>query len=66
MIYSDMWGVRIINAESYEIFNGSYKHPILTTSLTEFLEHFAFGNVFETQGLYSWQEQLGIGETKNS
>ena len=60
MIYSDMWGVRILNSTSYEIFNGSYTKPILTTSLREFLEHFEKGNVFEKGGLYEWQEQLGI------
>ncbi len=66
MIYSDIWAVRIISTDSYEIFNGSYPQAILTTSLSEFLEHFASGHVFESNGLYQWQEELGIGETKNT
>jgi hypothetical protein len=60
MIYSDMWGLRLTFTDQYEIFNGSYPDKALTSSLTEFLNRFLIGNVFETGGLYEWHEKLGI------
>ncbi len=60
MIYSDRWGLRITSTGKYEIFNGSYPNKAMTSSLTEFLLRFLKGNVFETDGLYNWQEELGI------
>lgn len=60
MIYSDMCGLRLSSTGQYEIFNGSYPDKTLTTSLSEFLNRFLKGNVFETGGLYEWHEELGI------
>ena len=60
MIYADMWGLRLIRQGKYEIFNGSFPDKSMTSSLTEFLQRFLLGNVFETGGLYEWQEELGI------
>lgn len=60
MIYADMWGLRITSMGQYEIFNGFYPLKTITSSLTEFLQRFIKGNVFETGGLYEWHEELGI------
>ena len=61
MIYSDMWGVRIINGDQYEIFNGSYPERPLATSLHDFLTIFLEGNIFDAGGIYECQGKLGIG-----
>ncbi len=60
MIYSDMWGVRISLEGKYEIFVGDHKNKPLTSSLPEFLQIFLKGNVFDKDGLYDRQEELGI------
>jgi hypothetical protein len=60
MIYSDMWGLRRTSTGQFEIFNGSYPDKNMTSSLTEFLQRFLIGNVFETGGLYEWHDELGI------
>ena len=60
MIYSDMWGLRRKTTGQFEIFNGSYPDKTMTSSLTEFLQIFLKGNVFETGGLYEWHDELGI------
>lgn len=60
MIYSDMWGLRRTPTGQFEIFNGSYPDKTMTYSLTEFLQRFLKGNVFETGGLYEWHDELGI------
>lgn len=60
MIYSDMWGLRCIADGKYEIFNGSYPDIVMTSSLKEFLNRFLKGNVFDTGGLYDWQNELNI------
>ncbi|MBL7711530.1 MAG: SMI1/KNR4 family protein [Chitinophagaceae bacterium] len=52
MIYSDTWGLRLTATGEYEIFNGSYPNKALTSSLSEFLQKFLKGDVFETGGLY--------------
>jgi hypothetical protein len=59
MIYSDMWGLRLVNGE-YEIFNASYPDKSLTSSLAEFLTRYLEGDVFDPGGLYPWQDELGI------
>ncbi len=58
MIYSDMWGLRFNALGQYEIFNGSYPDHILTTSLYEFLNRFLQGNVFDSGGLYDWNNDI--------
>lgn len=60
MIYSDMWGLRITPTGQYEIFNGLYPTKTITSSLTEFLQRFMKGNVFEISGLYEWHHELEI------
>ncbi|MNU57084.1 SMI1 / KNR4 family protein [compost metagenome] len=60
MIYSDMWGLRRTTTGQFEIFNGSYPRKNMTSSLTEFLQRFLTGNVFDTGGLYEWHDELGI------
>jgi hypothetical protein len=62
MIYSDMWGLRLRLSGEYEIFNGSFPEKTMTSSLTEFLKVFLKGNVFDSGGLYQWQEKLGIND----
>lgn len=57
MICSDFWGVRVLNESTYEIFN-NLSQIVLTNSLNEFLKHFSIGNVFESEGLYDWQEKI--------
>jgi hypothetical protein len=57
MTYCDMWGFRVDGQGGYSIFNGSYPEPLLSYSLTEFLERFLAGGVFETGGLYDWLEE---------
>lgn len=58
MTYSDMWAMRIKEANSYEIFNLSYTDIILTSSLQEFLSRFLQGNVFDKGGLYDWHDEV--------
>jgi len=60
MHYSDMWGLRLSSLGQYEIFNGSYPEKAMTSSLTDFLQRFLKGNVFDNGGLYEWHEELGI------
>ncbi|MCI9845845.1 SMI1/KNR4 family protein [Flavobacterium pectinovorum] len=64
MIYCDTWGLRQISTGQYEIFNGSFSDKAMTSSLIEFLQRFLRGNVFEIEGLYDWQEELGIKEQR--
>ena len=59
-ICSDLWGLRYLGNEQYEIFNYSYPAKPMTHSLVEFLEHFLAGNVFDKGGLYDWQIRLGL------
>ncbi|HKO80393.1 MAG TPA: SMI1/KNR4 family protein [Chitinophagaceae bacterium] len=60
MIYSDMWGLRMVAKDQYEIFNGSHPSLVLTSSLNEFLERFLLGNVFDHGGLYEWRDEIEI------
>ncbi|MDJ1495010.1 SMI1/KNR4 family protein [Cytophagaceae bacterium DM2B3-1] len=60
MICSDKWGLRLTSSGEYEIFNGSYPDKALTNSLSEFLKRFLKGNVFDTDGLYDWHDEIGI------
>ncbi|WP_394677448.1 SMI1/KNR4 family protein [uncultured Sphingobacterium sp.] len=60
MIYSDIWGLRYLGDCRYEIFNAIHPTIALTSSLTEFLQRFLKGNVFDPGGLYQWHQELGI------
>lgn len=60
MHFSDIWGLRRSTSGEFEIFNGSYSDKTMTSSLTEFLQRFLKGNVFDSGGLYDWHEELGI------
>lgn len=60
MICSDMWGLRYLGDSRYEIFNAIHPSIGMTSSLTEFLQHFLEGNVFDPGGLYDWHQELGI------
>ncbi|GAA4178126.1 MULTISPECIES: SMI1/KNR4 family protein [Sphingobacterium] len=60
MIYLDMWGLRFLGDNCYEIFNASDLTIGMTSSLTEFLQRFLKGNVFDPGGLYKWHQELGI------
>ncbi len=60
MIYSDMWGLRRTTMGQFETFNGSYPDKTMTSYLSEFLQKFLIGNVFETGGLYEWHDELGL------
>ncbi|MCS4224635.1 hypothetical protein M2408_000715 [Sphingobacterium sp. BIGb0165] len=64
MIYSDMWGLRYLGDSRYEIFNATDPTIGMTSSLTEFLQHFLEGNVFDPGGLYKWHQELGICAAK--
>jgi len=60
MINSDIWGLRYLGDCRYEIFNAMHPTIALTSSLTEFLQRFLKGNVFDPGGLYQWHLELGI------
>lgn len=60
MIYSDIWGLRYLGNCRYEIFNATHPTIALTSSLTEFLQRFLKGNIFDPGGLYQWHQELGI------
>lgn len=65
MIYSDMWTLRSKGSGSYEIFNEGEEEIIMTQHLTEFLERFLNGGVFEKGGLYDWQEEIKYVNNRN-
>jgi hypothetical protein len=60
MINSDIWGLRFLGDCRYEIFNVIHPKIALTSSLTEFLQRFLKGNVFDAGGLYQWHQELCI------
>lgn len=60
MIYSDMWGLWYLGDSRYEIFNATDPTIGITSSLTEFLQRFLDGNVFDPEGLYKWRQELDI------
>lgn len=62
MINSDLWGMRLLQDGTYEIFNYSEPDLVLTTYLEVFLHRFLLGNVFDTDGLYDWQEKVKQGK----
>ena len=64
MIYSDMWGLRYLGDSHYEIFNATDSTIGMTSSLTEFSQHFLEGNVFDPGGLCPWHQELGICAAK--
>ncbi|MGN6180411.1 MAG: hypothetical protein ACTHNW_14585 [Mucilaginibacter sp.] len=57
LTYCDFWNMTINADGSYEISEGSF-HTVLTNSLTDFLDHFLTGGVFEAGGLYEWKENI--------
>ncbi|MGM9477879.1 SMI1/KNR4 family protein [Pedobacter sp. GSP4] len=56
MIYSDMWSIRKNDKGVIEIYNE--EDIVLTSSLSEFLERFLNGGVFESNGLYHWNKEI--------
>jgi len=58
MIYSDTWGLRFMEDNKYEIFNGNTPEIVMTSSLEEFLQRFLEGNVFDKGGLFDWEKEL--------
>lgn len=58
MIYSDVWSLRKLTGDNYEIFYNDGHEIILTNSLTVFLETFLQGNVFDKDGLYEWCDEV--------
>lgn len=60
LMYCDVWGLRFMEDNKYEIFNGNPSELVMTSSLEEFLERFLEGNVWDKGGLYDWHDELGI------
>lgn len=58
MIYSDMWILRKTGDGMYEIVNDANLDVKLSNYLSDFLERFLTGNVFDKGGLYEWQEEM--------
>lgn len=58
MISSDVWSLRKKASGDFEIINSGEVTITLTSSLYTFLERFLKGNVFETDGLYNWHDEL--------
>jgi hypothetical protein len=55
LVYCDYWELTIdVKDSSFTISNG----VVLTNSLTEFLDHFLTGGVFEPNGLYDWKNSI--------
>ena len=60
MIYSDVWTITLKNSEQYIITNENHKTEetvTLTSSIFEFIERYALGGIFGTNGLYDWYEE---------
>jgi len=60
MIYSDMWSLKKLTDNQYLIINRGENEIGLTSSLTEFLQRFLQGGVFEKGGLYDWHEEIKL------
>jgi hypothetical protein len=62
MTYGDRWELEVnaFDANSYSITNRDrYNNKlVLTHSLTEFIDRFLKGGVFETDGLYDWHDEV--------
>lgn len=58
LIYSDMWTINInpVDRNDYHIYNKVENVITLTNSLSEFLNTFLIGGVFD--GLYAWRENV--------
>ena len=66
LINSDMWTLRTHKNETYEILNWGLKGEIiLTGNLSEFLERYLEGDVFDKGGLYDWQEAVFLKTNAN-
>ena len=62
MIYSDVWVLRKLPGDSYEIIYNDGEETILTTSLTVFLEKLVHGHVLEEGGLFKWCDEIRRGQ----
>ena len=63
MIYSDMWQLEINpdDCNDYKIIiAANYNKLVLTKSLAEFIARFLKGGVFDSGGLYYWQEEVEL------
>lgn len=62
LIYCDLWELIINPAENnyYEITcaDKDQNELVLTTSFSEFIQHFLTGGVFEKDGLYDWTNAI--------
>jgi hypothetical protein len=58
MIFSDVWILRKLQGDNYEIFYSDDEEIILTNSLTDFLEKLLQGHVFGRGGLYEWCDEI--------
>jgi hypothetical protein len=58
MTYCDVWSLRKLAGDNYEIFYNDGQEITLTNSLTVFLEKFLQGNVFDEGGLYEWRDEV--------
>jgi hypothetical protein len=63
LIYSDTWDIRIINSESYTIFNNDHGGKVnlnLTQSIIPFLNRYVElkGGIFGENGLCRWHEEV--------
>lgn len=58
MTYSDVWILRKLQGESYEIFSSEDEYTVLTTSLTGFLQKVLQAHVSEEGGLFKWPDEI--------
>jgi hypothetical protein len=60
MTYCDMWTIEInpSDANDYRISNRGERCRLLTDFLSEFLDRFLAGGVFENGGLYDWHGEV--------
>ncbi len=69
MIYSDVWTINIKTAEEYTITNENHKTEeivTLTNSIFDFIDRYARGGIFGTDGLYDWYEEIRLERSEGS
>jgi hypothetical protein len=57
MLYSDFWALKFFGNSLYKIVNTGGNGGVLGSDLSEFLQRFLTGGVFEPGGLYDWHDE---------
>lgn len=69
MIYSDVWTITVKNSEEYIVTNENHKTEeivTLTNSILEFIDRYARGGIFGTNGLYDWYEEMRLDRSEGN